>query len=205
MSRPLRRRLAALGRHLRGIFGRDLSNQPTSQDDAQEWFFEPVKDIDAQRGKLANGQALARAAHGDERHELLVGMAALLGIKNRETLNWIVTRMLASSDPPMHSLARGLKAMWDPDKQGRSGALDRDLQLACLLHIEILTMRASGLEEDTMRDRAADIVLGRLKGLSPETAPHVRTRLMEIYRANEARVQEIWLEMQDFGFTHLVT
>lgn len=131
---------------------------------------------------------------------MVVAMAALLGLTNRESLDWIVTRMSASSDPLMHSLARGLKAMWNPDKS-RASALDRDLQLACVLHVEIVTLRAAGMEEDKIRDRAADIVLEGLKGLSPEKGPHVRTRLMEIYRDNEERVQEIWLELEASGIT----
>ena len=206
MPRHLRNGLAVLLRHIRWSFGRESSGETTSKDDGQEWSFEPVKNLYAPQldvpVKLANGQAQTKPAQRDKRRELVVAMAALLGVINRQTLDWIVTKMFASSDPPMHLLARGLKAMWNPDKRGRASALDRDLQLACLVHVEVVTLRASGMEEDNIRDRAADIVLDGLEGLSPETGPQMRTRLMEIYRDNEARVQEIWLEMEATGLTH---
>jgi hypothetical protein len=203
MSRQFRSGVAVLLRYLRGHFGRQSLDQPNSEDDVQEWLFEPVTALKSlSRAQLANGPVQNGVVQG-KRHELIVAMTALLGITSRETLDWIVTKMLASSDPAMHSLARGLKAMWDPDKKGRRGALDRDLQLACLVHVEILALRSSGMEDGNIRDRAADMVLGRLKGLNPEKGPHVRNRLTEIYRANEARVQEIWLEMEAFGFTDL--
>jgi hypothetical protein len=199
MSPQLRNRLARILRHIRGYFGHELSNQPESEDDVHEWFFEPANDL-THKVKLASSGPPDKAAQGEQRHEIVVGMTALLGITSRDALDWIVTRMLASSDPAMHSLARGLKAMWDPDKKGRGGTLDRDLQLACLVHVEILTLRASGIDEDSVLDRAVDTVLHRPKGVSPEKSLHARTRLTEIYRDNEARVQEIWLEMEAFGF-----
>jgi len=202
LSQQFRNWVRVLLRPVRALFGQDLADPPKPADNIREWFFEPANNL-THNVALATGGPPASAPGGEERHELVVAMTALLGVTSRETLEWIVTRMLVSRDPAMHSLARALRAMWNPDKKDR--ALDRDLQLACLFHIEVLNLRAGGMEEDNIRDRAADIVLDRLKGMSPDKTRQVRTRLMEIYRDNEVRVQVIWLDMEAFGFTASAT
>lgn len=122
MSRYIRNGLAVFLGHIRGFFRREWSDQPDPEDDIREWLFEPANDL-THNVKSAGGRPLAIAAPGEKRHELIVAMTALLGVTSRETLDWIVTRMLASTDPAIHSLARGLKAMWIPARRAVVTAL----------------------------------------------------------------------------------
>ena len=193
----VRNHLASLLLYVQRRFGRELLDQPASGGYDQEWSFEPVTDHKvALEVKVANGRA-HKTAQGEKRHEIIVA-SALLGISSRESRDWIVTRMLGSSDSTMHSLARGLKRMWDPNKGGRNGVPERYL-IACLVHSEIHAVRARGAGEDDICGRAVDIVLDhRLKAATPVESLALRKRLLEIYQENEERVQEIWLEMEAF-------
>jgi hypothetical protein len=195
MPGTLRKRLAGL----LPVFPRRL---------AAEWLEGPQVDTADDDWALASADALkvpldvrhtkgeATAPLAEKRHEIVVATAALLGIGTRETRDWVAGKMLASPDPAMHSLARGLRRMWQAEETGRRGAAERNLQIACLIHAEVLTLRATGAAEHDIRGRAAEIVRDRLMAANPETRPALRKRLLEIYRENEPRVLEIWPEME---------
>ena len=148
-------------------------------------------DTSAARRRAETGAPLA-----ERRAEMVIATAALLGIGTNETRDWIATRMLASPDPAMHALARGLRRMWQAEATGRRGPAERNLQIACLIHAELLALRAAGAAEHDIRGRAAEIVRDRLMAANPETRPALRKRLLEIYRENEPRVLAIWPEME---------
>jgi hypothetical protein len=146
--------------------------------------------------RAARRHAEASAPLAEKRAEMVIATAALLGIGTAETREWVAARMLVSPDPAMHALARGLRRMWQADAAGRRGAAERNLQIACLIHAEILGLRAAGATGHDIRGRAAEIVRDRLLAANPETRPALRKRLLEIYRENEPRVLEIWPEME---------
>ena len=202
MHDTLRKRLAGLLPSLPRRFGPRHAEA--------EWLDGPAVDAEDEDWALASADALkvpldvrharergeAAPPLAEQRHEIVVATAALLGVGTPETRDWIAARMLASPDPAMHSLARGLRRMWEAAETGRRGAAERNLQIACLIHAEILMLRATGAAEHDIRGRAAETVRDRLMAANPETRPALRKRLLEIYRENEPRVLEIWPEME---------
>ena len=197
MPGRLPKRLASLLPFLGGRSGREWLEGPEVEAQDDDWA---LASADALKIPFeivhAKHREKAGAPLAEKRAEIVVATAALLGIGTRETRDWIAARMLASHDPAMHALARGLKRMWQAAETGRRGAAERNLQIACLIHAELLTLRAAGAAEHDVRGRAADIVRDRLTAANPDKSPVLRKRLLEIYRENEPRVLEIWPEME---------
>jgi hypothetical protein len=191
MPEGLRNHLASLMQSLRTRFG-----HVEGQDEGPEEEGWSLTAADELKVPLDARGANAQAPLAGRRHEIVIATAALLGVSTRETRDWIVARMRLSRDPAMHSLARALNRMWDSEQAGRRGAAERNLQIACLIHAEVLTLRATGAGEHDIRGRAADIVRERLMAANPDKSPALRRRLVEIYRENEPRVLEIWPEME---------
>jgi hypothetical protein len=197
MPANLRKHLASLLPFLAGRLGARWLEGPEVDAGDEDWALTSAEALNVPLDpRHARGRAEASAPLAEQRAEMVVATAALLGICTPETRDWIAMRMLASPDPAMHSLARGLKRMWQAAETGRRGAAERNLQIACLIHAELLTLRDSGASGHDIRGRAAEIVRDRLLAANPETRPALRKRLLEIYRENEPRVLEIWPEME---------
>lgn len=117
---------------------------------------------------------------------------------SRDTLTWVREKVQNSTDPAMRDVVPVLQAMVERGRRGAPRADERNLQIACLLHAEILEMRSAGVREYDIRGRAAHIVRASLESANPGKRVPTQKRLLEVYRANEASVQRIWPEIEAF-------
>ena len=201
LAQKPREHLASLLERFRSLSIRKVPETTFAPED-EDWAFTSSDELKVSPVRLAEPGKRARVqvVQGPRAHEIIAATAAVLGFCTPASLGWLAKQMRASSDPRMPPLAGCLEKMLEQDNEGKRRVDARLLQTACLIHAEILAMRAEGIvSEQESRVQAAEIVRARLKAGNPGRRVISGKRLLAIYRENEVRVLEIWPLIEHFG------